>query len=276
MSDFFSSDGVGLEVVATVVIIVIAIAIRVAGARFVLHQRWPTMDERRRWLVMLRNATLLITLFALMVVWADELRAAAITFLAVGVAIVLATKELIMSISGSVVRATSGSFTIGDRIRVGETRGIVIDHSLLTTSLLEIGPTHVRTGRVITIPNSVFVGSPVANESRGHDFVLHSFVVPVKRAEWRHAHEVLSEAATRLSAPYLVDATAQMQARAERYALSVPNVEAFVLAKPTGVDTVELTVRVPVASRDLWQIENDIHHAWLEASSNGEPTGAPA
>ena len=45
-----------------------------------------------------------------------------------------------MSIGGSFLRATSGSFAIGDRIRVGDTRGVVIDHSLLVTTLLEIGP----------------------------------------------------------------------------------------------------------------------------------------
>lgn len=232
-----------------------------------MKQRWPTVDERRSWLVRLRNATLLLSVFALLVIWADELRAAALTFLALGVAFVIATKELIMSIGGSVVRTLSGSFTIGDRIKVGDLRGVVIDHSMLTTTLLEIGSAHVRTGRVVIVPNSVFLTSPVANESRGHQFVLHSFVVPVKRSEWQRAEQVLYEASVAESSDYLDEARAQMETRAVKYAISVPNVEPFVLVKASTPETVELTVRVPVEARNLWRIEDSIQRRWLEAST---------
>ena len=57
-----------------------------------------------------------------------------------------------------------------------------------------------------------------------------------------------------------------MEARSERYSLPMPNVEPFILTKPTGADAVEMTVRIPVAARDVWHVENDIVRAWLEAS----------
>lgn len=266
MSDFFSLDSVGFDVAASAAVLLVAASIRVFGGRYIRRQRWASQDESRGWLVRLRTATLLFVVVALVVVWANELRAAALTFLALGVAFVIATKELIMSISGSFVRAVSGSFTIGDRVRIGDVRGVVIDHSMLATTLLEIGPSHVRTGRVITVPNSVFLSSPVANESRGHKYVLHSFTVPVKRSEWKEADRVLNDAAVAQSAPYIDAARAQMEARAHRYGLSVPIVKAFILAKPESADTVELTVRVPVAARDVWKVESDILKAWLEAS----------
>ena len=265
MGDFFSTDGAGLKVVASFVVIAVAVAIRLGGGRFIRRQDWESPEESRHWLVRLRNATLLLAIAVLLVVWAEELRTAALAFLALGVAFVIATKELIMSVSGSLMRASSGSFAVGDRIKVGEIRGIVVDHSLLVTRLLEIGPTHVRTGRVITVPNSVFVSSPVANESRGHEFVLHTFTVPVKRAEFAYADSILTDAAAAQAAPYLDEARTEMEARAHRYALSVPIVDPIVLARPASPDTVELTVRLPVAARDIWQVENRILRAWLEA-----------
>ena len=199
--------------------------------------------------------------------WADELRTAAITFLALGVALVIATKELLMSISGSLVRATSASFGVGDRIIVGSIRGIVVDHSTLTTTLLEIGPAHVRTGRVVVLPNSIYLTSPVVNESSGHEYVLHSFTVPVKRTEWREADRVLQAAADEASAPYVEAAREQMEARAKRYALPLPSVDPFILAKPTGPDAVEMTVRMPVAAREVWKVENEVVRAWLDAAT---------
>jgi small-conductance mechanosensitive channel len=270
VSDFFSTDGVGLNVVASVVVVLLALTTRLVGGRYIRRQHWESPDEGRHWLVRLRNATLLLAVAALLVVWAHELRTAALTFLALGVAFVIAAKELLMSISGSLLRATSGSFVVGDRIKVGEMRGIVIDHSLLVTTLLEIGPSHVRTGRLVTVPNSVFVSTPVANESRGHGFVLHSFTVPVKRAEFEYADHLLSSAAVAQAAPYIDEARAQMEARARKYALTVPIVDPIVLARPASADTVDLTVRLPVAARDIWQVENRILRAWLEARP--EPT----
>lgn len=275
MSDFFSSEGLGLEIVASAFIVAAAVAARVIGGRYIRRQEWPSDEERRRWLVQLRNASLLIAFFTLVVVWADELRTAALTFLAFAVAFVFATKELIMSVGGSLVRATSGSFIVGDRIKVGDLRGSVIDHSLLVTKLLEIGPGHVRTGRIIVMPNSTFLTNPVVNESRGHDYVLHSFTVPVKRSEWKRADRILYEAAVAEAAPYIESARAQMEDRAKKYSLSVPIVEPFVLASPASADTVELMVRVPLRARDVWQVENNILRAWLDAASAADNTEGP-
>lgn len=268
MNDFFSSDGYGLEIVASIVVVILALAARAIGMRFIRSQRWATTDESRLWLVRLRNTTLLVAVFALLVVWADELRAAALTFLALGVAFVIATKELIMSLSGSLVRATSASFSVGDRVAIGAIRGIVIDHSSLTTTLLEIGPSHVRTGRAVVLPNSVFLSSPVVNESRGHEYVLHSFTVPVKRAEWQQADRILKAAADDAASPYVEEARRHMEERAAKYSIPVPTVEPFVLAKPTGPDVVEMTVRLPVVAREVWRIENDILRTWLAAADD--------
>jgi hypothetical protein len=48
-----------------------------------------------------------------------------------------------------------------------------------------------------------------------------------------------------------------MENRARRYSLSMPIVDPFVLAKPTAVDTAQLTVRVPVPAREVWRIEHE-------------------
>ena len=275
VGDLFSSDGVGLEVVASVVVVVAAVFVRLFGGRLIRRQQWATPEEGRRWLVRLRNATLLLALTALVVVWADELRAAAITLLAFAVAFVIATKELITAISGSFVRATSASFVIGDRIRFGDMRGVVIDHSLLTTTLLEIGSGHVRTGRVMVVPNSVFVTAAVSNETRGHEYVLHSFTVPVARAEWRIADRVLRDAAARASSSYLAGARAEMEARAAAHNLPMPTVESFVVPSPLTSDTVQLTVRVPVAAGDVWLVEAEVLRAWLEHDEPATNDRAP-
>ncbi len=270
-----SGEGDVEKLIATAVISGLAVVVRVAFGRIVKRQPWASMEDRRRWLVQVRNLTVLLAAFALVVVWAQEVRTAALSLVAFAAALVIASKELIMAVSGSFARAATGSFSIGDRVRIGSHRGDVIDHTLLATTLLEVGPGHVRTGRTLVLPNSMLLSEAVANETRGHAYVLHSFSVPVAGSEWRHAHAILLRAAVEHSAEYVDLARTHMELRAREHALPVPIVDPFVLAKPVSPDVVELTVRVPVPSREAWRVESAIVESWLLEEGNVAEPVAP-
>ncbi|WP_350354262.1 hypothetical protein [Aliifodinibius salipaludis] len=82
-----------------------------------------------------------------------------------------------------------------------------MDQNLLATTILEIGPgkkiTHQRMGRMIVIPNSLFVSEPVINESCTNDYILHVFTIPLKREnDRRGAQEIFLESANRHCKPY--------------------------------------------------------------------------
>lgn len=119
----------------------------------------------------------------------------ALSLIAFAVAFVVAIKELFMCLSGSVLKTSSGAFRVGDRIQVRDFRGDVIDQTLLSTTLLEVGPgklTHQRTGRKLVLPKSLFISDPVTNESFIHAYGLHVFTVPIKlEDDWQAARQVL-------------------------------------------------------------------------------------
>ncbi len=252
------------ELVATGVIILVLGVGRLGLQRLFSRFSWSSIEERRRWIVLVRNGSLVLGSFLIMLVWADELRVIGLSLVAVAVAIAISVQDLIKSLVGSFVRSTSASYSIGDRVQVGEIRGQVIDYSLLTTKLIEVSPGHFRTGRTISVPNSHFLTEPVVNETAGHEFVLHSFRVAVAADRWREARQVLGDAAIAASAEYVAPARKQMEARARRHALATPIVEPMVTARPTSVSEIELSVRVPVAASEVWKVENQILEAWLE------------
>lgn len=114
-------------------------------------------ERRRRWMLQVRNLTSLLIAGGLVLVWATELKTAAISVVAIVAALVIATKELILCLSGGFLKLSSKSFVPGDHIEVGTVRGEVIDQTLLTTKLMEStsGPNGQRfTGRMITLPNA--------------------------------------------------------------------------------------------------------------------------
>lgn len=233
-----------------------------AGLTRYIRTHIPAHDLRRRWLVQSRNALALLILLGLVVIWAAELRALALSLVALAVAFVVATKELILCLSGSLLKAASRSFELGDRIQIKDFRGDVIDQNLLSTTILEVGPgklTHARTGRMAVIPNSLFVSEPVINESYTDDFILHVFTVPFKSDDdWQAAREALLASANRHCAPYLEDVRRHMERLGERRGLDVPSVDPRVTLQMPAAGEVHLVIRVPAKSGERGYIEQAI------------------
>lgn len=195
-------------------------------------------------------------------VWAEELRTVALSIVAIAVAFVVATKELILCITGSILKMASRSFSIGDRIQIKDFRGDVIDQNLLATTILEVGPgriTHQRTGRMAVIPNALFLSEPVINESYTHDFILHVFTVPFKREDdWRQAVESLLTSAKRHCAPYLDEVRRHMEQLSRQRGLDTPAVDPRVTIQLPSAGEVHLVVRVPARSGERGYLEQAI------------------
>jgi small-conductance mechanosensitive channel len=266
MEEFLDSRAADL--VATALLVLGVVVGRAAAVRYIRSQEWDNVQLSRRWLVTIRNVALLVLLFGIVVIWAEQLRTAAISLLALGAAIVIATKELIMCVSGSIVRASGRSFSIGDRIEIRGMRGDVVDHSLLVTTILEVGPGEARTGRTIVFPNSLLVTDSVVNETAGRDFVLHAFTVPVDRGEWREAADQLLSAAEDTVESFVEQAAASFEERARRYSLALPSVRPQVVVDVSSPTTVELTVRVPAPVNGKGRIEQEVILRWLRESTD--------
>ncbi|MCB1939184.1 MAG: mechanosensitive ion channel [Rhodocyclaceae bacterium] len=165
---------------------VLLLAVFVAGRRMVtlrLRGQTDVLDaDRRRRVFYARTAFNAALAGGMVLIWLGHLQNVLFSLTAVTVAVVVATKELLMCISGFVLRTGASSFSVGDWIEVNGIRGEVSDYNLLTTTLLEITPPrrgHAYTGNVVVIPNSLFLSHPVRGERLSEHFVQHPFVVSV-------------------------------------------------------------------------------------------------
>ena len=259
-------DQVQGQLIASGLIVLAMIVARVLAARTIGRLEWESAEAGRRWMVQARNIIIGVGVLVLVFIWAEELRVIGLSLVAVAVAVAISGQDVIRSALASLVGATSRLYKVGDRIIVGDVRGYVFDQTLVLTKLFEIGSGNVRTGRVISIPNSRMLTDPIVNETAGHKYILHSVKVPVRRSEWRRAREVLLSAAEEASEPFLTGARNQMEQLAREHALPRPLVEPFVLVKPVDADLVELTVRVPAEAQYVWRVEDEILQAWLIAA----------
>jgi len=248
-------------IINSLFLLLIVFVLRILTRRYILKSV-TSQDLRRKWIVQSRNGLILLFILGMVFIWGAELRTFALSVVALAAALVIATKELILCITGSILKSAASSFNLGDRIQIKDYRGDVIDQNLLATTILEVGPgklSQQRTGRITVIPNALFLSEPLINESFTHDYVLHVFTVPFKREEnWKAAQKAIQESTDKFCAPYLEDARNFMEKLSDQRGLDVPSVDPRVRISVPAAGEVHLVVRFPVKTSERSFMEQAI------------------
>jgi small-conductance mechanosensitive channel len=264
------------HIISTFVLVVTVFGVRYIILRFV-RRRLPTRDTLQlRWTSQVRAFSYAILAFGLFTIWAAELQALAVSFVVLAMAVVWATKETIACMQGAVYRLSSNAFQVGDRINVGGIRGDVIDPGLLSTTVLEVGKGHQRTGRTISIPNSLFMTEPVLNESLTGEFMLHLLTIPVDRdADLAAIEERALRAANDACADFIDDVRRPIALRYRRHGLNPPLVDPRITYQFVDTKTVNLILRIPVPTRLERTVEQRVLRAVLGVPQNRDTLTPP-
>jgi small-conductance mechanosensitive channel len=98
------------------------------------------------------------------------------------------------NIVGGLALTFAGTFHVGDRVKIGEVVGDVVETTLMLTRVRSIR------NEIVTIPNATILGGHVVNystEARSRGLVLVTEVTIGYDAPWRKVHELLIQAARR-------------------------------------------------------------------------------
>jgi small-conductance mechanosensitive channel len=109
-----------------------------------------------------------------------------------GVLVSLASSSALSNMIAGIVLTYTGAFKLGDRVRIGDAFGDIIETTLLATRVRTIK------NEDVTIPNSIALGSAVTNysrEARTLGLILHTSVTIGYDAPWRKVHDLLIGAA---------------------------------------------------------------------------------
>lgn len=139
--------------------------------------------DQRRWIIRIKNAAVIIVLIGLALIWAPQLHTFALSIAAFAVALVVATKEMILCLTGAIMRATSQPFKAGDWITVDGVTGEVIDLDVFAFRLQEVdmkGKSYQFTGRTITIPNAKLFTVNIENSNFFKTYIFEDVRVAVQ------------------------------------------------------------------------------------------------
>ncbi|MGJ8651890.1 MAG: mechanosensitive ion channel domain-containing protein [Opitutaceae bacterium] len=256
------------QILATAVLVGLILLFQLAGNRWINNRQFRSSTYRRRWIVGMRNLRLLILVVGLILIWATELRTAAISAVAIMAALVIGTKELIMCVLGSIVKAGSNAFALGDRIRVGTVEGDVIDQSLLSTQLHEVQEGQYS-GQTVSIPNSQFLSQAIHNSTiAGGGAVYGMLTVKLARSDDWSAHETALLSAAETCCAATKDGVNKIIDRLKRDGIDLPSTELRTLIHIEDKETLSITLRYPASAEAKLKVEQAILRDYLNRMQN--------
>jgi small-conductance mechanosensitive channel len=269
-----------LDIVKTLIFLGVLVIVRAIVGRMIGRVTDLSVEDRRRWMHSLRNVLFFVFVFGLVFIWAHELSTFAVSLVAVAVAMVLATKELIMCLTGALLRMRANAYAPGDRIEVANLRGKVLDQNFLSTRLLEIGPgrtSNQYTGRTVIFPNSLLLTGPVVNETNVKDYTFHTMTFPLSAVDdWTAAERLLLEVARDECAPYLDEARRSIKKLEGTEWLDAPTVDPRINIQIPEPGRIHLLLRFAVPSSKIVRIEQVILRRFLSDFPPGRPAGVSA
>ena len=106
-------SSVFFDLLKSILLLLILLIARTVLVRWIKGNHTLTIDAKRRWIVTARNSMVLGLFVGLVVIWAHELEAFAVSLVALAATVVLATKELILCWSGAALRVGGGVYGVG-------------------------------------------------------------------------------------------------------------------------------------------------------------------
>lgn len=142
--------------------------------------------DQRRWMSRIKNTIIIIGFLGIVMIWAPQLQALALSLTAVAVALVVATKEMILCLTGAFMRVTTTPFRVGDWVTVDGISGEVVDINAFSFRIQEVdieGKSYQTTGRVIEVPNGKLFTSNIENLTFSKKYVFLDIPLTIAHGE---------------------------------------------------------------------------------------------
>src|SRR5215470_15868044 len=204
----------------------------------ILPPRFGDGDHRYRVRKTVIAAAYIIILIFLVILFEDRLKHVGFALGLFGAGIVVALQDVIASFGGFIAIEFSNLYRVGDRIQLNETKGDVIDISVMRTTVMETGnwvSGDLYNGRIVRIPNSSVLKGLVFNYSQGFRYVWDEIKIRLTlESEHWHAREMLLRVGKETVSDYLADAQAAWKQIVENYRVENPLLEPAVTLQASG------------------------------------------
>lgn len=188
------------------------------------------VDKKRQLIVINKNLLSALCGLILFVIWAGKLAGFALSLAAIAGALLIVSKETIMSFHGYLIITFTKPFTIGDFIEIANIKGKVIDYNLVSVTLANTDVSNQLTGKTTIVPNSTFLSTPCVNASSTGQFSMDILKIALPLdADVIFATQCAEAAALEVTKSWVDSANEHLESLEEQAQLSLPSARPRVL-----------------------------------------------
>ena len=208
------------------------------------------------------------TSLAVMVsIWVTDPQALVVSYGLLAAGLAIALQDMFRNMAGGLIVYVQSPFRVGDRIKIREVVGDVIDINIMYTVLLELREWvdgDQATGRLVMVPNGYLLSSNVYNYTRDNSFLWDELVVPVPYdCDWRGVAEAVGSLVEKETAKVTEKATQELSSMMGKYYLTSKEVRPGVFLALTS-NYLELHVRFICLVRERRKANSHLARLVLE------------
>lgn len=235
--------------------------------RLLIRRIWRDSEvlakEQRSWIIRIKNTSAIAIVIGLVLIWAPQLHTFALSIAAFAVAVVVATKEMILCFMGAIMRVTSQPFKAGDWVSIDGVTGEVVDLDAFSFRLQEVdmkGRSYQFTGRTIVIPNGKIFSSNVENANFFKSFIFEDIKISVQFADIdpQAALTALGKITEKYFAPYRAEAQVFNRKIRRRAGLAISPAEPSYDLSTSDVGHYHFGVRLFLPTQAAANVRSDI------------------
>ena len=235
--------------------------------RSTIKQKIKDATRRQSAHVAVRNVLAVVGFVVIALIWLPTGASLTTAMGIVGAGLAIASQEMIGSLAAGVNIVLGNIYHIGDRVRVGDVVGDVMDISLARTTVMEVGEwvkADQYTGRVVTVANRAVWVSPVYNFTQHWGYLWDEITLPITyESDWQRAAELMLEHGQTYTAELQADAEAKLSKMIDSYPLKDTKVEPTLYLAMTD-NWIELTLRFLVDAQERRGVKDRLHRDLLQ------------
>ena len=258
--------GIGLKLILSLAVVVGAL-IAYSVIRKVARGKIRDKKQMHTVRILARNALLVACGVIVLLVWLGPGNNLTLAMGILGAGIAFASQEVIGSFAGYLDIISGNIYRIGDRVRIGDVVGDVIDISILRTTVMEVGEwvkADQYTGRVVTVANRAVFADPVYNFTQHWGYLWDEVTATVTyESDWQRAAEIMLEHGQTYTEALQVEAEARLDKMADRFPLQHAKVEPSIYLAMAD-SWIEITLRYIVDAQERRKVKGQLHRDLLQ------------
>jgi len=233
-----------------------------------LNRSIKSTDSKYKARKALNFSVYLLMILMIIIVYNDKVNNLGVALGMVGAGIAFALQEVIMSIAGWLNIITAGTISIGQRVKIGNIKGDVIDIGVFSTTLMEVGEWvdgDLYNGRIAIITNSFVFNEEVHNYSGEYPFLWDEVYIPIRlESDYKEAREVFTKILTEVCGEYAEKSQVQWTRLTNKYRVEEAQVSPMVTLR-FDQNWITFTLRYVVDYKQRRSTKDIIYARILEA-----------